>query len=153
MISSALILHWMLTLAPSEPHVSTFEKTAEAIAKAANEDANPIEAAATLTALGFYESHFDPSAISRNDDPTRSYGLFQISIQWARPPVPLYSQAVIALQLARDSLQRCGSLAMYASGSCHAGIEAAEERMKLAYRLMNPQYLEPKLPAVKKHHE
>lgn len=151
-VTPSLILFWMLRLAPSEPHAQTFQETAEAIAKAANSDRDPLDAAATLTAIAFYESHFDPSAVSRTDDPTRSYGVFQLSTQWVKPPVPIYTQASIALFLARDSLKRCGSLAMYASGSCGNGKEAAKDREKLAAKIKHPAILEARLPKRYKVH-
>ena len=72
-VTPSLILFWMLRLAPSEPHAQTFQETAEAIAKAANSDRDPLDAAATLTAIAFYESHFDPSAVSGSFSPSVSF--------------------------------------------------------------------------------
>ena len=152
MIHSSLVLFWMLKLAPTSPGLPAFEETAESITEASNKDGDPLDAAATLTAVGFYESHFVPNAWSKHSDPVRSFGIFQLSLQWIILPAPLSYQAEVALKLVRDSYARCGSLAMYASGSCKLGREAADDRAKLAWNLKNPAILEQCLPAIKKHH-
>lgn len=152
MIGPALILHWMTTLAPHESFASTFPETANAIAETANLDKDPIDAAATLTAIGFFESHFNPGAISKLEDGTHSYGVFQLSIQWIRPPAPIRSQAYLALLLARDSKARCGTLAMYASGSCDDGLSEASARAKLAAKLKIRIYVEVNIRFRKRNH-
>ena len=136
MITAALILKWMIMLVPSCPHVITFPETADAIATVANEDSDPVNAAAYLVAIGFYESHFDPVAWSHKEDPTRSFGLFQLSVEWLELPASPLHQAKVALWLVRDSQKRCGSLAEYTSGKCTIGRDAAKDREALAKRLI-----------------
>jgi hypothetical protein len=135
MVTPALILHWMFFLVPLAPHSDSFEETAKIIADVANAEPDALDAAATLTAIGYYESHFDPLAISKDSDPTLSYGIFQVSTQWMRFPASIRAQAETALRLVRDSWVRCGTLAEYTSGSCREGVKEAADRAKVAYRL------------------
>lgn len=152
MVTSAIILKWMLSLVSFSPHLSTFPRTASAIALVCNEDPDPLDAATWLVSIAYYESKFDQQAVSRKDDPTHSYGLFQVSSEWAKPPFEPESQARLALRLVRDSLARCGSLAMYTSGRCDIGKEEAERRGKLAAKLkqglMPGVYLEANYPKI-----
>jgi len=153
MISPALVLAWMTRLVPSSPHAPAFPAVAAAIAEAANEDPDPLDAAATLTAIGYFESHFDPGA--RSDprrDPTRSKGPFQLSEPLPPEPLPLVWQARRALVLVRDSQTACGDLTRYASGHCAIAPLVAAERSRVAYRLVHTVgiYVEPALPVRKR---
>ena len=149
MIHSAMVLAWMLRLSPNVPHAD-FPFIAEAIAQVANEDSNPLDAAATLTAIGRFESNFDLYALSKPEDTTTSLGVFQLSTRWIRFPISPYEQAATALWLIRDSQFRCGTLAEYTSGNCYNGIIEAADRSKLAVRLQSEMFFEPALPIFKK---
>lgn len=135
MVSKSLILAWMLHLLPNSIHKTSFQSTAQAIADAANEDPNPLDAASLLTAIARYESNFEIDAVSKPSDSTKSFGLFQISKQWMIMPASAYQQAVIALHLIRASQKRCGNLDEYTSGRCEFGKKAALDREKLAKKL------------------
>ncbi len=132
---------------------STARPLAEGIAIAANEDADPLYAAAELVAVAYYESHFDLYAVSPETDSTRSIGAFQISTQWLRFPASPYHQAKVSLWLMRDSQRMCGSLARYASGRCDRGWEEAHRREMLANRIMFPEYLELRQVTLTKRRE
>lgn len=151
MVSSALILLWMTRLSPNSPQ-KNFPEIAEAIAKAANEDADPLDAAAILTAIGRCESNFDLYARSKPEDTTVSLGIFQISTQWILFPASAYQQASIALFLVRDSQKRCGDLSEYTSGSCSAGQKAADEWAGYADRLKSSYFVDYSTP-IGKHGE
>ena len=133
MVSPELVLLWMTRLSPNSPQ-KNFPEIANAIARVANEDIDPLDAAAMLTALGRCESNFDLYARSKPEDMTISLGIFQISTQWMVFPASPYQQASIALFLIRDSQKRCGDLSEYTSGSCGSGKKAADERMGYAER-------------------
>lgn len=154
MVTTALILMWMTRLVPVSPHSAEFPSVAEAIVGAANEDLDPFDAAAFLVAIGYYESHFDPYALSRKDDPTKSYGPWQIAEKRAQT-APLNWQARRALLLVRDSQMRCGDLTQYASGHCGVAPLTAAARSQVAYRLVHVAfpgvYIERAVPSEPKH--
>ena len=142
-----LVLVWILHLAPpSAPPPRALQALADGIAEAASEDPAPLDAAALLVAVAYYESRFDLNAVSDHRDPTVSVGAFQLSVEWIRLPASPYIQAKTALGLMRDSQLRCGSLAMYASGQCDAGRIEGDRRARLAARLLQWK-VEPREPA------
>jgi hypothetical protein len=134
-ISAALVLSWMNHLVPLSPHKVTFDALSEGIAEAANEDPDPVDAAATLVAIGYYESHFNLDAVSSEDDPATAIGYPQVSTEWIKFPASPTFQSKMALSLIRDSQTRCGTLAEYASGSCDSGRDEGARRAKLAAKL------------------
>ena len=142
-ISPAIVLAWMLRLTPDRLHNSTYPGIAEGIARAANEDPDPLDAAVTLTAIARFESVFTVDALSRPDDPAKSIGLFQLSTRWILFPASPYHQAKTALWLVRASQERCGTLAEYTAGTCRGGTLAAAERYRLAARLRAAYYFDP----------
>jgi len=154
MVTTALVLMWMTRLVPVSPHSAEFPSVAEAIVDAANEDEDPLDAAAFLTAIGYYESHYDPHALSRADDPTKSYGPWQLAEKRAKTAT-LDWQARRALVLIRDSQTRCGDLTQYASGHCAVAPLIGWDRARMAYRLVHGAfsgvYIERALPLLPKH--
>ena len=166
-VSPALVLMWITRLEPATTYQSPFgvrafsalakEAVAAAVAKAANEDDDPLEAAAELVAIGYFESGFVPDAISRAEDPTWAYGPWQLSDLWLPPlPVPLGWQASRALYLVRDSEEHCGDLTRYVSGHCRGAPGVAAARSRLAQKILRADlpgaYLEPSLPPVVRVH-
>ena len=154
MITTALILMWMTRLVPVSPHSAEFPEVAEAIAAAASEDLDPLDATAYLVSIGYHESHYDPHAVSREDDPTKSYGPWQLADKKAKT-ASLGWQAFRALALLRDSQTRCGDLTQYASGRCNVAVLIGWDRARVAYRLVQGTfpgvYIERALPSVRKH--
>lgn len=143
-VSSKLVFAWMKTLDKKKANLSL----AEAIAKVANDDPVPKEAAAKLVAISYYESHFDLKAKSKPSDPAKAIGAYQISLEWIKKEdrdqflEDPEAQTSLALMLLRDSQMRCGDLAQYASGSCDRGREEAVLRERIAYKLLFNTYIE-----------
>ena len=134
-ITAALVLVWMNRIEPSPAPYK--RAVAQAIADAANADKDPVDAAAQLTAIGYYESGFYPDAISSSEDPTWSYGPWQLADVWLPPlPVSLDWQARRALELVRESQARCGDLTRYVSGHCQGAPSVAATRASLADRFV-----------------
>lgn len=83
-MTEAMVLGWMLRLAPYSPWLETYQETAAAIAYAAESDPlfggkhGSVRTAALLTAVAFYETRFRTSAVGEGG---RAFGLYQI-----RPP-------------------------------------------------------------------
>jgi hypothetical protein len=151
-ISPELVLAWMLRVAPESG--ARARPIAEGIATAANEDERPLDAAATLVAVGFYESRFDLYAVSPASDPAETVGVYQVWTKWLLFPASPEHQAKTALWLLRDSQRRCHSLAQYVSGRCDAGLWEAHRREMLASKLEFPEFLEPREgPLLKRRRE
>lgn len=154
MVTTALVLAWMTRLVPVDPHSAEFPLVAEAIVEVANADPDPLDAAAFLVAIGYYESHFFIRAVSRKDDPTRSWGPWQLADVRAKT-YPLGWQAKRALEFVRDTQTRCGDLTQYASGHCTVAPLIAADRARMAYRLSHGTfpgvYIEPRIPLLFKH--
>jgi hypothetical protein len=152
MITTALVLMWMTRLVPVSPHSAEFPEVAEAITAAASTDRDPLDAAAFLTSIGYFESHYNPHAVSKADDPTKSWGPWQLSERRAMT-ASLGWQAFRALALIRDSQTRCGDLTQYASGHCDVAVVIGWDRARMAYRLVHGAfpgvYFERAIPSVK----
>jgi hypothetical protein len=138
MITTALILATMLQLTPRAAWENTYRDTARAIAAAANDDPDPADAAALLVAVAKFESDFKPDAVGDNGD---ARGAWQIHPDaWRLDPSLFVAggievQARAALALIRHSMDRCGDLTEYASGTCRRGTLKASHRLDLADRI------------------
>lgn len=124
---------------------------AEAITSASNDDDDSLDAAARLTVIGYFESDYCPDAVSGPEDPTWSYGPWQLSSIWLPPlPISLDWQAHRALALVRESQTRCGDLTLYVSGHCHGAPEVAAKRDALVSKILHGAlpgvYMEPGVP-------
>jgi hypothetical protein len=167
MVTAKFVLAMMLLAEPHSPFVSTFEKTAEAIADAAN--ASPVfdgedgtdRTAALLVSVAWYESRFQVDAAGDCAKKTavgtcaggkpRSFGLFQIhesNHAWlgvtreqitADPEVA----AAAALKMIHASFVICrarpleGRLGWYARG----GSGCPEESRESKHRVLKARWL------------
>lgn len=161
MVTTALVLMWMTRLIPIGTHcrsggVVSLPSVAEAIASAANDDDDEFNAAAYLAAIGYYESGYCIDAVSGPEDPTWSYGPWQLSEIWLPPlPISLDWQAHRALALVRESQARCGDLTLYVSGHCHGAPGVAAKRDVLVKRFLEGAFpgvrIERAVPLLPKH--
>lgn len=129
-----LVLVWMLLLVPSAPWRSTFERTSEAVAGTCD----GIACAAVMTALGMFESRFNPEAVGASGE----RGVWQIGRHW-NPPEDVEGQAALAHALIRESFRVCARapleerLGWYASGGSVCGRAGTSRiRMRLATALL-----------------
>jgi hypothetical protein len=158
----AWVVGILTALEPSAPWKNTYDKTAEAIARASeNEPLFPVDekgeerTATLLVALAWYESRLKPSAVSKNG---RSYCLYQVDKSYFPDP----KQALVdqdlctrkAMEILRRSLQVCSSrapqerLAIFMSGVCDRGGVESRYRMFLANKLLKEHPMPPPPPRV-----
>lgn len=148
-VPAAWVVGLLAALEPNAPWASTYERTAEAIARAA--ESEPLfdvaergeeRTAALLVAIAWYESRLNPSAKSKNG---RFYCLYQLErSHLAEPQKALDDPEVCtrtAMKLLRESLAKCKSrapderLAAFMSGQCDRGGPESRYRMFLAKKL------------------
>jgi hypothetical protein len=140
----------LAALEPSAPWSDTYDRTAEAIARAAEaeplypaEDQGEARTASLLVAIAWYESRFKPNAVSKDK---RAYCLYQLDRSYFPEPGKALVDADLctrtAITVLRTSLQRCRArapndrLAFYMSGQCDRGGPESRYRMYLASRLL-----------------
>ncbi len=147
-VSASWIVGLMMALEPRAPWQSTFEKTAEAIARVAEseplfEDRGEERTAALLVSLAWHESHLKPDAKSRNGQWLCLYQIHRKHL--ADPKLTLADPEVCtreAVALLRASIQGCARrppgerLAMFVSGTCEKGLAQSRQRIALANRLL-----------------
>ena len=162
------MFHWILSmifaLAPNSPYRDTFEATAHAIDEVSHEtpiylgEDGPERTAATLVAVAFFESSFDPGAI-KDDKGGDSVGLEQINVsnlKWLgmkkEDLLDPKKNLQAAVRLMKASLRMCAGrpslerLGHYAAGgpncSVQAGLVASRNRLALAKTLLeqHPTY-------------
>lgn len=140
----------LAALEPNAPYRSTYEKTAEAIARVSeSEPLFPVEeegeerTATLLVSLAWYESRLRPDAKSKNG---RWYCLYQLEKGW----LPNAKQSLVdpemctraAVKVIRQSMTTCKSrplterLAYFTSGRCDRGGVESRYRMFLASKLL-----------------
>jgi hypothetical protein len=140
----------LAALEPSAPWSGTYDKTAEAIARAAESDpVYPVDeqgearTAALLVAVAWYESRFKPDAVSKD---RRAYCLYQLDKSYLPEPAKALADPHLctrtALSLLRRSLETCRArspddrLAFYVSGHCDRGGPESRYRTFLAKKLL-----------------
>lgn len=137
----------MVALEPSSPWRSTFEHTADAIARVAS--AEPLfegdvtKTAALLVAVAWHESRLRPDARSKDG---QYLCLYQVDKRHVATPSRLLADpelcTVAALKILRLSLSQCARrpendrLAFFMSGACDKGLPQSRYRMFLAKRLL-----------------
>jgi hypothetical protein len=149
------VVSLLVALQPQAPWRPTYEKTAEAIAKAAESD--PVfdtdhgdeKTAALLVAIAYHESRFKPDAKSANG---QYYCLYQIDKRHLAEPDKALSDPEVctlaALKIVRDSLAKCSKhpegdrLAIFMSGSCDKGVDGSRYRVFLAQKLIKDHPVE-----------
>lgn len=142
------VLALMMILQPRAPWLKTYERTARAIATAAQEapplfedDEDRSKTAALLVSIAWFEGSFNPAAKGKQGE----LGTFQakpgkLAPEAFRPDFPedVETQARVALRMVRQSFASCKRnrpeerLAEYTSGFCDAGLEAARNRWSKA---------------------
>lgn len=152
------IVSLMVALEPSSPHRATFERSAEAIARAAASDplfdeAGEARTAALLVSIAWHESRLRPDAKSKNG---QWLCLFQVDRRHlAEPKRALEDPDVCtraAVKILKGSLAKCSKnaenerLAMFMSGACDKGLSSSRYRMFLAKKLLKDHPV-PALPA------
>ncbi len=145
----------MVALEPSSPWRSTFERTAEAIARVSESepvfaDQGEERTAALLVAIAWYESRLKPHAKSSNG---RWYCLYQIDKRQLPDPQKALDDPEVctraAIKIVRGSMQKCTHhrdderLAMFTSGSCEHGLPESRYRMFLGSKLLRDHPLPP----------
>lgn len=147
----------LTALQPAAPWQSTYEKTAEAIARAAESD--PLfdvaekgeeRTATLLVALAWYESRLNPRAKSKDG---RSYCLYQVGKGYFPEPEKALVDAEVctrtAIKVLRHSLDVCRKrrpderLAFYTSGHCDRGGAESRYRFFLASKLLRDHPVPP----------
>lgn len=153
----AWVVGLLTALEPKAPWSSTYEKTAEAIARAAEseplfdiDDQGEERTAAVLVAVAWYESRLNPRARSKNG---RWYCLYQLDKRY----LPDFQKSLTdpemcthaAMKLLRKSLSMCKArpknerLAAFMSGRCDHGGVQSRYRMFLANKLLKEHPLPP----------
>lgn len=137
----------MISLQPKAPWRSTYESTAEAIAKVSTaeplfDDNGPHRTAALLVSLAWHESRFKLDAASKN----QWFCLYQVGrehlgdVKAATHDAEVCTRA--AVKLIRQSFETCKhlpkfeQLTMYVSGRCGHGTKSSYGRMWLGDRLV-----------------
>jgi hypothetical protein len=145
----AWVVGLLTTLEPGAPWKGTYEKTAEAIARASEteslylgEEDGEERTATVLVALAWYESRFKPNARSADG---RSYCLYQVDKSYLPDPQKALDDPETctraALKILRQSLRLCAArapnerLAVFMSGRCDRGGVESRYRMFLANKL------------------
>ena len=146
----AWVVGLLASLEPTAPWSNTYEKTAEAIARASEseplfavDDRGEERTATLLVALAWYESRLKPSAKSQNG---RWYCLYQVDKSYFPDAEKALTDPEMctrtAIKLLRRSLELCKArapddrLAAYTSGVCERGGLESRYRMFLARKLM-----------------
>jgi hypothetical protein len=147
----------LAALEPTAPYASTYEKTAEAIARVseseplfAPEDNGEERTATLLVALAWYESRLKPNAKSKDG---RFYCLYQIGKSYLPEPEKALTDPEVctraAVKIIKRSLQVCSArplperLAIYISGVCERGGVESRYRMHLANKLLKEHPMPP----------
>lgn len=147
----------LAALEPAAPYASTYEKTAEAIARVSEseplfavEDKGEERTATLLVALAWYESRLKPDAKSKDG---RFYCLYQIGKSYLSEPDKALTDPETctraAVKIIKKSLQLCSGrkleerLAIYMSGVCDRGGVESRQRMHLANKLLKEHPLPP----------
>lgn len=125
-----LVLIWMSSLQPEAPWLESYPETAQAIADACDEEAEPLKCAAILVSLAWFESTFRPDATGDNG---RAHGLYQS--HHVKRGASVEEQTREALRHVKQSFRQCRDLTPYVSGKCGLGVKEAGYRMHLARRL------------------
>jgi hypothetical protein len=140
----------LAALEPTAPWSTTYEKTAEAIARVseseplfAAEDQGEERTATLLVSIAWYESRLKPNARSKNG---RWYCLYQVDKSYLPDPEKALTDPEMctraALKLLRRSLETCSArplderLATFMSGRCDRGGAESRYRMFLAKKLL-----------------
>lgn len=147
----------LMALEPTAPWSNTYEKTAEAIARAAesdplfaDEEGGEARTASLLVSLAWHESRLRPDAKSKD-------GRFLCLYQVARSYLPEPKKALqdpetctrAAMRILKRSFQTCTKrplserLAIYISGYCERGHPQSRMRMRLADKLLEEHPLPP----------
>jgi hypothetical protein len=156
-LPAAWIAGMMTSLEPSAPWSSTYDRTADAIAKLA--EAEPLfegdapRTAALLVSVAWYESRLKPNAVSSNG---RWVCLYQLDKRHLDDPKKALEDPETctraAMKILRASLASCAKragderLAMFMSGTCDKGLPESRYRMFLAKQLL-AKHPVPKDPA------
>lgn len=147
----------LMALEPTAPWSNTYEKTAEAIARAAEsdplfsaEDGGEERTASLLVSLAWYESRLRPDAKSKDG---RFLCLYQVSRSYLSEPAKALRDPETctraAMQILKRSFQTCTKrplserLAIYISGYCDRGHPQSRIRMHLADKLLKEHPLPP----------
>lgn len=147
-VPAAWVVGLMMALEPSAPWRTTYEKTAEAIARAAEaeplfEEKGEERTAALLVSVAWYESHFKPNAKSSNG---KWFCLYQIDKRYLSDPEKSLSDPEFctrtAVKIIKNSFQQCDKhpenerLSVYLSGSCDKAVKQSKYRMFLMGKLL-----------------
>lgn len=141
------IVGLMVALEPRAPWRATYERTAEAIARVAEEeplfDGDVARTATLLVSVAWHESRLRPDARSANG---QWLCLYQVDKRHVADPAKLLSDPEActraAMTILRASLARCKSrpegdrLAFFMSGACDKGVPQSRYRMFLAKKLL-----------------
>jgi Transglycosylase SLT domain len=147
----------LAALEPTAPWSTTFEKTAEAIARVSEseplfavDDRGEERTATLLVAIAWYESRLNPSAKSKNG---RYYCLYQLDRSYLPEPAKSLSDPEMctraAMKILRKSLDMCKArplderLAAFMSGQCNRGGHESRYRMYLAKKLLKEHPMPP----------
>lgn len=125
-----LVLVWMTGLEPNAKWSDTYVETAQAIADTCQGETEPVQCAALLTSVAWFESTFKPTAVG---DRGHAHGLYQS--HHIRPGSSVDEQTREALRHIKKSLSLCKDLTFYTSGRCGLGVKESGYRMALARRL------------------
>jgi hypothetical protein len=145
--TAAWIVGLMVALEPRSPWRATYERTAEAIARVAEEaplfDGDAARTAALLVSVAWHESRLRPDAKSANG---RWLCLYQVDKRHVADPSKLLEDPEActraAMTILRASLTHCRArperdrLAFFMSGACDKGLPQSRYRMFLASKLL-----------------
>jgi hypothetical protein len=140
----------LVALEPQAPWASTYEKTAEAIARVSEsdplwsvEDKGEERTASLLVALAWYESRLKPNAKSKNG---QWYCLYQVGKNYLPDPEKALTDPEMctraAIKILKKSITLCASrpleerLAIFMSGQCDRGGAESRYRMFLSTKLL-----------------
>ena len=138
----------LVALEPSAPWRSTYEKTAEAIARVAEseplfDDRGEERTASLLVSIAWYESRLKPNTRSKNG---QWFCLYQVHKRYLPDPQKALDDPEVctraAIKIIRASLQTCAKrplddrLALFMSGTCDKGLPESRYRMFLAGKLL-----------------
>lgn len=146
-LPAAWIAGMLTSLEPSAPWRSTYDRTAEAIAKVAEAeplfDGDAARTAALLVAVAWYESRLKPNAVSANG---KWVCLYQVDKHHLEDPKKALDDPEVctraAMKQLRTSLATCAKnpegerLAFFMSGRCDKGLPESRYRMFLMKQLL-----------------
>lgn len=147
-VPATWVMSLLVALEPSAPWRTTYEKTAEAIAKVAEsepvfEEKGEQRTAALLVAIAWYESRLKPNAKSANG---QWLCLYQVDRRHLPEPQKALEDPEVcsraAVKIIKGSIAKCGKkpleeqLAVFMSGSCDKGLAESRYRMFLANKLL-----------------